>query len=641
MGDRTDGEHSQILSIFESIDEPIYVTDPVTSDVLYANQACRREFGEVTGKKCFEAFQDLDRPCPACTNDLIFGENLGKTHHREILHPKNRRWYRGIARAIRWPDGRMVRYEMGIDITDLKLVEAALQESERRYRSLVENVPDIIYSLDHEGRLTSVSEGGIALLGYTKDQLIGHHFSEFVSPDDLDLTLGAFKTALRNGRQGPRGLTFRLMRRDGGPLWVSLNSNMVFDENGTFLEEHGVARDITAQKEAEEERQRYEAQFLHTQKLESLGVLAGGIAHDFNNLLMGILGNVEIALKLLPADSMARKHLVNIKQVSRRAADLAGQMLAYSGRGQREVKHVDMSDIVREMTHLLEVSMSKKVTLEFDLEDDLPAVEADPSQLRQVVMNLITNASEAVGDTAGTIVISTCIVVRLPDEGVVCLAEEARNTGSLVRLQVTDTGHGMDEATIGRIFDPFFTTKFTGRGLGLAAVHGIILKHGGALAVASQLGRGTTFQVYLPTVDAPVDEEEQSLEVPSRPERRQTILVVDDEESVRAAVRHMLEFVGYTVITASEGAEALRLYREHAAKISAVVLDLTMPRMSGGEVLHELREINPDVKVLLSSGYDVSDVAKQLKDEESVAFIQKPYRMSQLHEKVQRLLEGS
>jgi signal transduction histidine kinase/CheY-like chemotaxis protein len=554
MGDRTDGEHSQILSIFESIDEPIYVTDPVTSDVLYANQACRREFGEVTGKRCFEALQDLDRPCPACTNDLIFGENLGKTHHREILHPKNRRWYRGIARAIRWPDGRMVRYEMGIDITDLKLVEAALQER---------------------------------------------------------------------------------------PLWVALNSNMVFDENGTFLEEHGVARDITAQKEAEEERQRYEAQVLHTQKLESLGVLAGGIAHDFNNLLMGILGNVEIALKLLPADSMARKHLVNIKQVSRRAADLAGQMLAYSGRGQREVKHVDVSDIVREMTHLLEVSISKKVTLEFDLEDDLPAVVADPSQLRQVVMNLITNASEAVGDTAGTIVISTCIVVRLPDEGVVCLAEEARNTGSLVRLQVTDTGHGMDEATIGRIFDPFFTTKFTGRGLGLAAVHGIILKHGGALAVASQLGRGTTFQVYLPTVDAPVDEEEQSLEVPSRPERRQTILVVDDEESVRVAVRHMLEFVGYTVIAASEGAEALRLYQEHAAKISAVVLDLTMPRMSGGEVLHELRNIDPDVKVLLSSGYDVSDVAKQLNDEESVAFIQKPYRMSQLHEKVRRLLEGS
>ena len=632
-------EYRQLLSIFESIDEPIYVSDPDTGEVLYVNEALRRDFGDVTGFKCFEVFQGESDICKDCPNHEIFGENVGNAHHRESYQPRNKRWYRGISRAIRWPDGRMVRYEMGVDITDQKLAEAALEASEKKYRSLVENVPDIIYALDPEGRLTSINEGGLELLGYSPSDLLGRHFIGFIHPDDQDLALGAFRRALSRGRQGPRGLVFRVVKRNGEALWVSLNSNMTFDEKGRFLEEHGVARDITVRKLAEEDRERFEAQLRQAQKLESLGVLAGGIAHDFNNLLMGIMGNVDIALSSTPETSKTHENLLNIKNVTRRAAEMAGQMLAYAGKGDFEIQVLDLNLVIREITHLLQLSISKKVFLTFKFGEELPSVKADPTQVRQVVMNLITNASEAIGESSGAIRIATRAVDRLPLGVSLDYTDAGSFYDGFVSVEVSDTGCGMDEETVSKVFDPFFTTKFTGRGLGLAAALGIVKQHRGALAIQSRLGHGTSFVVFFPAIDLPAEKSgsiQQGL-----PEWRGsgTILLVDDEDAVRDAVRTMLSFGGFDVITADEGEEALRKYADHVGEIALVVLDLTMPRMGGDEVLRKLETLDPDVKVLLSSGFGERDVLDRFRERQSVDFIQKPYRLDQLIDKIRLMLE--
>jgi len=635
----SDLEYRQLLSIFESIDEPIYVSDPETGEVLYINDTLRREFGDVTGHKCHEVFQGLELPCEDCPNDEIFGENLGKAHHRESLQPRNNRWYRGISRAIRWPDGRLVRYEMGIDITDRKLAEAALEESEHKYRSLVENVPDIIYALDAQGRLTSINEGGLNLLGYDSDELLGHHFTAFIHPDDQEMTVDAFQKALTTGRQGPRGLTFRVLKRNGEAVWVSLNSNMTFDEDGEFLEEHGVARDITQRKRVEEEKQRYEEQLRQTQKLESLCVMASGFAHDFNNLLMSILGNVGVALANTPESSPSHENLINIKNVTRKATEMAGQMLAYAGKGGFNVQPLDLNEVIREMAPHLEESTSKTIAIHYDLAAELPSVKADPTHVRQVVTGLLTNAAEAIGDDRGFVLISTQAADRLPNDIDLSYVDEGAIYDGFVSLEVSDTGCGMDEETAKKIFDPFYSTKFTGRGMGLAAVLGIIRRNHGAVAVRSIVGEGTEFAIYLPATDVPAEKSRPlNAEVPIW-RGSGTILVVDDEESVRNAVKIMLQFGGFDVITASDGEEALHVFERRSEEIKLIVLDLTMPRMSGDEVLRQLEKIRRDIKVLLSSGLGEQDVLERFRDRRSVAFIQKPYRLDQLLERIRTMLK--
>jgi ligand-binding sensor domain-containing protein/signal transduction histidine kinase/CheY-like chemotaxis protein len=388
-------------------------------------------------------------------------------------------------------------------------------------------------------------------------------------------------------------------------------------------------REIAERARAEEERRALDRRMQDAQRLESLGLLAGGIAHDFNNLLVGILGQAGLAEMDLPIESPVREQVQQIERAATRAAELTSQLLAYSGRGRFVLERVDVSALVAEMAKLLETVIARNVEIEFRFAPDLPAIEADPAQIRQVVMNLLTNASDALGGQPGRITVTTDVwhaSEPVPVSADVARGDHALSPGAYVRLVVHDTGCGMDAATVSRIFDPFFTTKFTGRGLGLAAVQGIVRGHHGAIQVGSTPGAGTTFEVLFPALDRPAP----SVPVATLPARigegRGSILLVDDEASVRSVGRMALERAGFEVVLASDGREALGVYQQIGDRIDCVLLDLTMPKLSGADTLRELRAIRPDVRVVLSSGFTEQDAVGRVIGTPAHGFIQKPWK---------------
>ena len=454
-------------------------------------------------------------------------------------------------------------------------------------------------------------------------------------PEELPLS-----RAVLQGKTS-RNVEAVIRRPDGERRTVLANAAPVRDAEGNVTAGVVVFPDITERKREEERQHKLEAQVRHAQKLESLGVLAGGIAHDFNNLLMAILGNADLAMSDLPEDSPVRETLREIVNAARRAADLTRQMLAYSGKGTIVTGALSLNEVVREMGQMLDVSIAKRATLRQELADALPTIEADATQIRQVVMNLLTNASEAIEDPGGEVVVRTTTVDCDADRLRGLLLAEDLDVGPYVCLEVSDTGCGMDPETIGRIFDPFFTTKFAGRGLGMAAVQGIVRGHGGAIEVRSRPGQGTTFRLFFP-VAAGGDI------LAARPDRGEsrdewrgsgTVLLVDDEETVRAVGRAMLERAGFDVLEAEDGRQALERFREAADGIACVLLDLTMPRMDGERCLRELRAIRPDVRIVLTSGYTEQEVRSRLAGERPAGFLQKPYQRAQLIGVVRRALE--
>lgn len=392
-------------------------------------------------------------------------------------------------------------------------------------------------------------------------------------------------------------------------------------------------------KRAEEERRSLQEQVWHAQKLESLGVLAGGIAHDFNNLLMAILGNASLARLHVPAESAAIECIEHIEKASQHAAELTNQMLAYAGKGALSIGLVSLSKLASEMMSLLETSVTKKARVVIELDAGVPMIQGDSGQLRQVIMNLVTNASDAVGDTGGPIRIATGFAAV--DEGMLSemLMADGFQGGECVFLEVSDGGCGMDEETRRRVFDPFFSTKFTGRGLGLAAVLGIVRGHHGAIHLESTPGVGTVFRVYFPPAGEPHEvRPEISENVRADWQATGGILVVDDEEEVRRVAQALLERRGFTVFLAKDGVEALDRYREHADEIRAVLLDMTMPNLGGRETFEALSKLNPALPVAFSSGYMELEELAPLNDLPHVAFIQKPYSAEALHETIGRLI---
>jgi PAS domain S-box-containing protein len=387
------------------------------------------------------------------------------------------------------------------------------------------------------------------------------------------------------------------------------------------------------------ERSRIEEQLRHTQKLESLGVLAGGVAHDFNNLLTGILGNSSLALDNVGPNHPNRALLEEVMRAAERAADLTRQLLAYAGKGRFVMHTLDLSDLVREISGLVQTSLPKQAQLRLQLSGDLPGIDADPSQLQQIVMNLVINGAEAIGPGGGSVLVRTGVQeVDSHYIATMSSAGESLKPGRYVALEVHDTGTGMDEATLAKIFDPFFTTKFAGRGLGLSAVSGIVRAHHGAMKVYSKPGQGTTFKVLFRA---------STNQVPhtGRPAKRElkgvgTVLVVDDEEIVRVTAKHALERYGYRIMVANDGVSALEAYREQLELINLVLLDLTMPVMNGEETLRRLQMLNPDVKVLLSSGYNEVEAVQRFAGKGLAGFIQKPYTAAALAEKVREALVG-
>jgi signal transduction histidine kinase/CheY-like chemotaxis protein len=399
-------------------------------------------------------------------------------------------------------------------------------------------------------------------------------------------------------------------------------------------------KELDQRERSEARRLELERQVQHVQKLESLGMLAGGIAHDFNNLLTAMLGHIDVAGSRLGSGDPARPHLESLERIIHRAADLTRQMLAYSGRGRFVVRRQDFNQVIRDVTHLLQVSMSKKVRLDFDLAEPLPTVQADAAQVQQVVMNLVTNAADAIGDREGTIRITT----RAADLDRTDLdrAFQGRGLapGRYVAVEVDDTGCGMTPEVRARIFDPFFTTKPTGHGLGLAATLGILKGHGAAVEIHSEPGRGTRFRLLFPADPGGVAEtrpaEPAGGELPPA-----TVLLVDDERMILDSTRAGLEALGLSVVTAGDGLEALDRLQEPGAKVDLVIMDLTMPRMDGHEAYARIRALRPGLPVILSSGYNEQESVRRLPDAGLAGFLQKPYTLKALAGAVGAALAGT
>ncbi len=552
-------------------------------------------------------------------------------------------WIRQRARAVRDGDGQVLYYEGVIeDITERKRAEEALRASEARYRTLVEQLPAIIYIDDvagEPGRTLYVSPQVESVLGITPAEWINEDlnlWSEHIHPDDRERVVAEYLRCFHSGE--PLVCDYRMITRRGQVVWFRDEAIMLRDAAGAPRFIQGVMLDITELRQAEEALRQ-------AQKMESLGILAGGIAHDFNNLLVALLGQASLALARLPPASAARAHIEKAVKAAERAADLTRQMLAYSGRGQFEVRPLHLNTLIQENLHLFEVAVPKNVHLRSELAEPLPLVEADAGQMQQVIMNLIINAAEAIGERPGAVTVVTGVrALDTTDDPLWQPAGEPLTPGRYVTLDVHDDGHGMDAETLSKIFDPFFTTKFTGRGLGLAAVLGIVRGHKGGLRVYSEVGKGTTFRLAFPAVAqaegrfAGIKAEGETSSASLTPHPSSLVLVIDDEAPVREAVTDILELDGWPVLTAPNGAAGIALYRERQAEVGLVLLDLSMPDLSGEETFHELRKINPDVRVALSSGYNEAEATRQFAGQGLAGFIQKPYDAAKLVKEVRKYL---
>jgi two-component system cell cycle sensor histidine kinase/response regulator CckA len=504
-----------------------------------------------------------------------------------------------------------------------------LLEANAYNRRLIETNFDVLVVMNTSGKITDLNQAAENATGYSRDHLLGKDISDcFTEPPRAR---AAIEQAF--GKGSVHGLELEIRHRNGTVTPVLFAASVYRDDSGNVLGILASSRDIKERK-LSEERMR------HAQKLESLGVLAGGIAHDFNNLLMGVMGHADLALTKLPPVSPVREHLEEVEKASLRAADLCRQMLAYSGKGRFVLESLDVGEVVKEMADMLGMSISKKAILQYRFAPDLPPIEADASQIRQVVMNLIINASEAIGDHPGVISLVTgsmeCDSAYLRAIG----AAEELSEGRYVFLEVTDSGCGMDKTTKTKIFDPFYTTKFTGRGLGLAAVQGIVRGHRGAIKVYSEKGKGSTFKVLFPASGA-VTAFSSPPALPTEGWKGTgTVLLVDDEEMVLRVGAGMLESLGFRVLTARDGQEALEAFSAHRDEIRCVILDLTMPRIGGEEAFRSIRRLDPAARVILTSGYNEQTVTQGVVGEGLAGFLQKPYKMDNLAATLRKVLEG-
>jgi len=520
-----------------------------------------------------------------------------------------------------------------------------------RVRNAVQSSSEPMSICDVDGRTLFVNRAFRALFGLTEDDVrAGRAFGLFAPPCEDTGAPARLRSALQRdggGALAPGG-TWReeLWMRGSGDdrLPIVLAVDTVLDDAGQHLGFVAAYRDLRAQYRADEQRRALEARMVQAQKLESLGILAGGIAHDFNNLLTGILGNVSLArMELADTEGehgAADASLEQVELASRRAAELCQQMLAYAGKGQLVMQPLRLGALITEMRSLLGTVLSKHAVLRLELSPTLPPVKGDATQLRQVLMNLLTNASDSLGERPGSIIVRTCVRELSAAEIAGFVGTSPLAPGPWVELQVQDSGCGMDGATLARIFEPFFTTKFTGRGLGLAAALGIVGSHQGGLRVESQLGRGTTFTLLLPPTAEALPRAVGNVPWLQGRASGLTVLVVDDDAGVRAVARRILEHAGFTVLMASDGLEGLALFRARAQAVDLVVLDLVMPGMGGVEVLAELRALRPEVRVLLASGYNEEDAIGQSTGDALTGFIKKPYQATELMRRAVRMLEA-
>jgi PAS domain S-box-containing protein len=501
---------------------------------------------------------------------------------------------------------------------ELEQRENALCESEERFRNMANTAPVNIVVMDANRQAVFINKTWLDYTGRAIEDELGHGWTAGVHPDDRHECLAKL-SASQEARVGFE-MEYRLRRADGQYRSVVCRGVPRFESDGAFAGFVASVIDITDIKQA-----------LAGQKLESLGILASGIAHDFNNFLGGILASLELLLSDVDYASPVRKELENIKLTAVRASEIVGQLMVYAGEESAVFEQIDLAGLVREMLQLMTISIAKNAALKIDVPADVPLMRGNKAQMRRVVMNLITNASDALGEQGGTISVKLEHVRRSPESlrnGLRKLSGE-----DFLRLEVRDSGCGMSEEIQARIFDPFFSTKRPGRGMGLAAVRGIIQAHSGTIQVQSAVGSGSCFELLLPCVRA-AERESRKVVIAAPPNgfehKTATVLMIDDEDALRLPIAQMLRRKGFSVLEAGDGVMGVDLFRAHAAETDVVLLDLTLPGMSGADVYGELRKWRPDVPVVLSTAYGRNKVMAELKEPKSVYYLQKPYRIQEL-----------
>ncbi len=513
-----------------------------------------------------------------------------------------------------------------------------LRESEEWFNIMASSAQDAIITMDGNGNIMYWNDAAEKIFGYTEEEALGNELHAFLAPEKYhEAYKRSFLRFKETGQGAAVGKTLELtaLKKDGKefPIELSLSAVKIKDLWNSI----GIIRDITERKQAEEEKRELEASLHQARKMESIGTLAGGIAHDFNNLLMGMQGNVSLMLLNTDPGHPNYKKLKTIEQHVQSGAELTSQLLGFARGGKYEVKPTDLNSLIRKTSEILGRT-KKEVTIHEKYQKDIWTVEADQGQMEQVLLNLYLNASQAMPG-GGELYLQT--------ENVTLDKKYAKlhniEPGNYAKISVTDTGTGMDKATRQKIFDPFFTTKdmgsIKGTGLGLASADGIIKNHGGIIDVYSEKGAGSTFNIYLPASEAVIGDQEAEIREEKIPTGHETVLFVDDEEMIIDVSKEMLKTLGYEVLTARNGREAIEVYKENRDRIDIVIMDMIMPEMGGGEAYDRLKEINPDIKVLLSSGYSINGQAKEILERGCNGFVQKPYSIKDLSRTIREVLD--
>jgi len=620
---------ARFRTAMENLPFDFFMLDKAGRYVLQ-NTVCKAHWGDIIDKrpedvasseKITALWKDNNRR--ALDGEVVQGEI-------EYIINGKKRYYFNIISPIRDDDQILGILGVNIDISELKETEYALRESEKRFRNLAELMPETIFEADLEGNLTFVNRKAYDYFGYTRQDFErGLNCFDMIAPDDRERAFENISRILKGEKIGLN--EYKAMKKDGSTFPIMIHSAPI-RRKGTLLGVRGFIIDLTDRKQAEAEKTKLEVQFYQAQRLETIGTLAGGIAHDFNNLLMTIQGNTSLMLFDVEQAHSHYSLLKNIEKQIERGAKLTRQLLGYARKGKYNVKPIDLNQVVKESSETFGRTR-KELRIRRKLDAHLCSIEADQGQIEQILYNLYVNAADAMPD-GGELLLETANATHQDIKGNLY----SPTPGEYVRLSVADTGTGIAEEIQARIFDPFFTTKEMGRGtgLGLASAYGIVKSHEGYIEVRSEKDEGTTFHIYLPASARPV---RQSSEPAAEIIRGSgTILLVDDEEMVLSVGARMLEKMGYTVLRAQSGSEAIAIYKENTAQIDLVILDVIMPDIGGGQAYDKIKEINASAKVLLSSGYSIDGQATEIINRGCDGFIQKPFNASRLYEKLTEIL---
>ena len=641
-------------ALYDGAPDMMVSLDPKTAKVVTYNQTLATKLGysrsELLGRSIFDLYHpDCHERARAAFRSFV---DTGEVQGVELQLKRSDGTRIDVSLsvlALRDANGELLQSNSILrDLTASNLAKAKRLEleqqlaGEKENRQLtahvqlaLEDMPNGVVLVNAAGEILFVNKQTLAMFGFTSNQLIGESV-EILVPEPMrprHVEDRARFMANPEIRSMGAGRDLRARRRDGTEFSVEVGLSSIQSEQTLVL---ASIIDISKRKRIETEQRKLEKKVQETQRLESLGLLAGGIAHDFNNLLMGVFGNADLALAEVSPVSPIRDRLQAIKSAAEKMANLARQMLAYAGRVQEEHVSLDLNELVEEMAHLLSASLARNTVLTFDLYPVLPRVLADPSQVGQIVLNLIVNASEAIGDKSGVVTIRTGVADANSDYLSEFKLGSDLEAGQYVFMEVCDTGSGMDQETIDQIFDPFFTTKFEGRGLGLAALQGIVRSHGGAIKVYSEIGTGTTFKVLLPSVAAP-SEAANPIDEPLW-KGEGTALLIDDDETARAVGKSALEQLGFTVMTAEGGEQGLELLTQ--APVAIVLLDWAMPHLRGDEVARKITKLRPGTKVVVASGYSARELKGRFAGKKGIdGFVQKPYDLLLLAAELRRVID--